>query len=149
MYQVCHAISLHPHAACLDHYLLQAFLTCCSLQELQKEGTASQTHCCSFIPAGDHNCCRLHTEQALIAFGHALQAPASKQTTASILQEPAEVVQLYRYPGLSKSAAAALLRKVNLSNPCLIAQYTYLHSNTVLLQMGIVLSGAANSELRH
>ncbi|KAA6424168.1 MAG: putative phosphoribosylformylglycinamidine chloroplastic mitochondrial-like [Trebouxia sp. A1-2] len=40
------------------------------------------------------------------------QAPASKQTTADALQQPAEVVQLYRYPGLSKSAAATLLRKV-------------------------------------
>ncbi len=42
----------------------------------------------------------------------AVQAPASKQTTADTLQQPAEIVQLYRYPGLSKSAAATLLRKV-------------------------------------
>lgn len=41
-----------------------------------------------------------------------MQAPASKQTTTDTLQQPAEVVQLYRYPGLSKSAAATLLRKV-------------------------------------
>lgn len=100
-------------------------MLCCSLQRLQKESTAPQTHCCSVIPAGEHDCSSLSAgcirNKRAMSVACVLQAPASKQTAASILQEPAEIVQLYRYPGLSKSAAAALLRKVSLtcSSSCL------------------------------
>ena len=61
---------------------------------------SSRTACCSLVVS--------HSVTENVA----MQAPASKQTTADTLQQPAEVVQLYRYPGLSKSAAATLLRKV-------------------------------------
>lgn len=108
-------IATIPHYQNHSSCLLHAPLLCCSLQRVQKKSAASQTHCCS-VPAGDHE--RVKSHVGCTQYMHATksacvqQAPASTQTPASILQEPAEVVQVYRHPGLSKSAAAALLRKV-------------------------------------
>ncbi|DBA68000.1 hypothetical protein WJX79_010614 [Trebouxia sp. C0005] len=68
-------------------------------------GTPSQVSVCK-------GCRRRAPPLKPVASVSSQQAPASKQTTADALQQPAEVVQLYRYPGLSKSAAATLLRKV-------------------------------------
>lgn len=42
-----------------------------------------------------------------------MQAPAAELTASKALQQPAEVVQFYRYPGLSASASQALLKKVH------------------------------------
>lgn len=112
--------------------LLTVPLLCCSLQRVQKKSTASQTHCCGVIPAGDqervksHAACTRKTHVTKSAC--VLQAPASKHTSASILQEPAEVVQVYRYPGLSKSAAAALLRKVTPVATSVLDLFATLHT---------------------
>ena len=55
-----------------------------------------------------------HIQASMLVHLCQLQAPAAELTAAAALQQAAEVVQLYRYPGLSSSAAQALSKKVHL-----------------------------------
>ena len=149
---MCHAPLLHSRPTCwYTHSKLLLYGAVC-------KGCRRKTQ--SFRPTAAVSSQQVTTTAAgctqnksVNDFVHAMQAPASKQTTASILQEPAEVVQLYRHPGLSKSAAAALLRKVSLSSygssSLTDCSAHCMYSITLLLQFGVVISGAANSELRH
>lgn len=90
----------------------------CRLQGLQEAPPAHQACCCSIIPTGKNFYSNRMVPWACGAIQLCmhkflgLQAPATQQEVADILTRTAEVVQLYRYPGLSKSAAATLLRKV-------------------------------------
>lgn len=69
-----------------------------------------------------------------------MQAPAAELTAATALQQSAEVVQLYRYPGLSSSAAQALLEKVLLDNPVIP------HMLALSLLDAVLATGAADSQ---